>query len=93
MTDTANTPSPAPLQAENAAPAELSGLNARTARRQKLLLGSLGALALLAIDGSLPAALNPLAWLRVARGLRDAVIVSIICDRGDRYLSTGVFPG
>ncbi|GMV54536.1 MAG: cysteine synthase [Betaproteobacteria bacterium] len=31
--------------------------------------------------------------LRVARGLRDAVIVSIICDRGDRYLSTGVFPG
>lgn len=47
MTDTANTPSPAPLQAESAAPSELSGLNARTARRQKLLLGSLGALALL----------------------------------------------
>jgi len=21
------------------------------------------------------------------------VIVSIVCDRGDRYLSTGVFPG
>ncbi|MBX9589879.1 MAG: hypothetical protein K2X43_11275 [Hyphomonadaceae bacterium] len=47
MTDAANTPSPAPLQAESAAPSELSGLNARTARRQKLLLGSLGALALL----------------------------------------------
>ena len=47
MTDAANTPSPAPLQAECAAPSELSGLNARTARRQKLLLGSLGALALL----------------------------------------------
>ena len=47
MTDTANTPSTAPLQAESAAPSELSGLNARTARRQKLLLGSLGALALL----------------------------------------------
>jgi cysteine synthase B len=30
--------------------------------------------------------------LRVARGLRDAVIVTIVCDRGDRYLSTGVFP-
>lgn len=29
--------------------------------------------------------------LRVAAGVRDAVIVSIICDRGDRYLSTGVF--
>ena len=24
--------------------------------------------------------------------LREAVIVVIICDRGDRYLSTGVFP-
>jgi S-sulfo-L-cysteine synthase (O-acetyl-L-serine-dependent) len=30
--------------------------------------------------------------LRVAAGLRNAVIVTIICDRGDRYLSTGVFP-
>jgi S-sulfo-L-cysteine synthase (O-acetyl-L-serine-dependent) len=31
--------------------------------------------------------------LRVSRGLENAVIVTIICDRGDRYLSTGVFPG
>jgi cysteine synthase B len=31
--------------------------------------------------------------LRLAAGLEDAVIVSIVCDRGDRYLSTGVFPG
>ena len=30
--------------------------------------------------------------LRVAAGLKDAVIVSIVCDRGDRYLSSGVFP-
>jgi len=30
--------------------------------------------------------------LRVAQSLRNAVIVTIICDRGDRYLSTGVFP-
>jgi len=30
--------------------------------------------------------------LRVAREVEDAVIVTIICDRGDRYLSTGVFP-
>jgi cysteine synthase B len=29
--------------------------------------------------------------LRVAAEVRDAVIVSIICDRGDRYLSTGIF--
>jgi len=30
--------------------------------------------------------------LRIARDLKDAVIVSIVCDRGDRYLTTGVFP-
>jgi cysteine synthase B len=30
--------------------------------------------------------------LRVARELKRAVIVAIVCDRGDRYLSTGVFP-
>ncbi|MEX2442686.1 MAG: cysteine synthase CysM [Alkalispirochaeta sp.] len=26
------------------------------------------------------------------QGVHDAVIVTIICDRGDRYVSTGVFP-
>jgi S-sulfo-L-cysteine synthase (O-acetyl-L-serine-dependent) len=30
--------------------------------------------------------------LRIARGLKNATIVSVVCDRGDRYLSTGVFP-
>jgi cysteine synthase B len=30
--------------------------------------------------------------LRVAAELRHATLVSIVCDRGDRYLSTGVFP-
>jgi cysteine synthase B len=30
--------------------------------------------------------------LRVARELSNAVVVTIVCDRGDRYLSTGVFP-
>ena len=30
--------------------------------------------------------------LRLAEEVRDATIVAIICDRGDRYLSTGVFP-
>ncbi len=30
--------------------------------------------------------------LRLAAELENAVIVSIVCDRGDRYLSTGVFP-
>ena len=32
------------------------------------------------------------AALQLSGELRDAVIVAIICDRGDRYLSTGVFP-
>jgi cysteine synthase B len=30
--------------------------------------------------------------LRIAEQIENAVIVSIVCDRGDRYLSTGVFP-
>jgi cysteine synthase B len=30
--------------------------------------------------------------LRISKALKNAVIVTIICDRGDRYLSTGVFP-
>ncbi|HMW55746.1 MAG TPA: cysteine synthase CysM [Accumulibacter sp.] len=30
--------------------------------------------------------------LRVASEVENATIVSIVCDRGDRYLSTGVFP-
>jgi cysteine synthase B len=33
------------------------------------------------------------AALRVADEVENAVIVTIVCDRGDRYLSTGVFPG
>lgn len=31
--------------------------------------------------------------LRIAAEVRDAVIVFVVCDRGDRYLSTGIFPG
>ena len=30
--------------------------------------------------------------LRVAKNIQDGIIVFIACDRGDRYLSTGVFP-
>jgi cysteine synthase B len=33
------------------------------------------------------------ASLRLAQELSDAHVVTIICDRGDRYLTTGVFPG
>ena len=31
--------------------------------------------------------------LKLSEQLENAVIVSIVCDRGDRYLSTGLFPG
>jgi cysteine synthase B len=30
--------------------------------------------------------------LRVSREVKNATIVFVVCDRGDRYLSTGVFP-
>jgi cysteine synthase B len=33
-----------------------------------------------------------LAALRLLPELEDAVIVTIVCDRGDRYLSSGLFP-
>jgi len=32
------------------------------------------------------------AALQLSKQVQNAVIVSIVCDRGDRYLSTGVFP-
>jgi cysteine synthase B len=31
--------------------------------------------------------------LRVAAQVENATLVFVVCDRGDRYLSTGVFPG
>lgn len=45
-----------------------------------------GILAGVSSGGALAAA------LRVAQELENATIVSIVCDRGDRYLSTGIFP-
>jgi len=30
--------------------------------------------------------------LRISQQVKNAVIVTIVCDRGDRYLTTGVFP-
>ena len=32
------------------------------------------------------------AALKISSSVQNATIVSIVCDRGDRYLSTGVFP-
>jgi len=31
--------------------------------------------------------------LRISQQVENATIVFVVCDRGDRYLSTGVFPG
>jgi cysteine synthase B len=30
--------------------------------------------------------------LQIAQQVENATIAFIVCDRGDRYLSTGVFP-
>ena len=30
--------------------------------------------------------------MQLAQQVQDATIVFILCDRGERYLSTGVFP-
>jgi S-sulfo-L-cysteine synthase (O-acetyl-L-serine-dependent) len=30
--------------------------------------------------------------LRISQQTENAVIAFIVCDRGDRYLSTGIFP-
>ena len=30
--------------------------------------------------------------LRISREIKNSVIVTVVCDRGDRYLTTGVFP-
>ncbi len=43
------------------------------------------------IFGGISSAGALIAALRVAQRVNDATIVFIVCDRGDRYLSTGVF--
>ena len=53
---------------------------ARTLAREE------GILAGVSSGGALQAALNLLPELR------DAVVVTVVCDRGDRYLSSGLFP-
>ena len=64
---------------ENVSQAEAEEMTRRLAREEGIFAGisSGGALAV---------------TLRLAAELENAVIVSIVCDRGDRYLSTGVFP-
>ncbi len=58
---------------------EAEDMTRRLAREEGLFCG-------ISSGGAMSAA------LRLSRELDNAVIVTIVCDRGDRYLSTGVFP-
>jgi cysteine synthase B len=51
----------------------------------RLLAQKEGIFAGISSGGALAAA------IQLSREVENAVIVSIVCDRGDRYLSTGVF--
>ncbi len=63
---------------------EVGQMEAEEATR--LLAAREGIFAGISSGGALHAA------LRLSQEVENAVIVSIACDRGDRYLSTGVFP-
>jgi len=58
---------------------EAEDMTRRLAREEGIFAG-------ISSGGALAAA------LRVSTTVENAVIVFIVCDRGDRYLSTGVFP-
>ena len=59
--------------------AEAEDMTRRLAREEGIFAG-------ISSGGALAAA------LKISAELHNVVIVSIVCDRGDRYLSTGVFP-
>jgi cysteine synthase B len=64
---------------ENVSQADAEEMARRMAREEGIFAG-------ISSGGALAVA------LRVSREVQNATIVSIVCDRGDRYLSTGVFP-
>ena len=64
---------------ESVSQAEAEEMTRRLAREEGIFAG-------ISSGGSLAVA------LRLAAELENATLVSIVCDRGDRYLSTGVFP-
>ena len=64
---------------ESVAQGEAEEMTRRLAREEGIFAG-------ISSGGSLVVA------LRLACELERSTIVSIVCDRGDRYLSTGVFP-
>lgn len=67
-------------QVEEVTQAEAEEMARRLAREEGLFCG-------------ISAAGAAIIALRVAEQAKGATIVFIVCDRGDRYLSTGVFPG
>jgi cysteine synthase B len=66
-------------QVENVSQGQAEDMARRLAREEGIFAG-------ISSGGSLVVA------LRIASQVENAVIVTIVCDRGDRYLSTGVFP-
>lgn len=66
-------------QIEDVTQEEAEDMTRRLARDEGVLAG-------ISSGGAVAAA------LRVAQTLEQGILVAIICDRGDRYLSTGVFP-
>jgi cysteine synthase B len=66
-------------QVESVSQADAEAMTRRLAREEGIFCG-------ISSGGAMAVA------LRIAETVENAVIVSIVCDRGDRYLSTGVFP-
>lgn len=64
---------------ENVSQADAEEMTRRLAREEGIFAG-------ISSGGSLHVA------VRIATEVENAVIATIVCDRGDRYLSTGVFP-
>ena len=64
---------------ESVSQAEAEEMTRRLAREEGIFAG-------ISSGGALHVA------LKVSKELKNAVIVTIVCDRGDRYLTTGVFP-
>jgi cysteine synthase B len=64
---------------ENVSQQDAEALTRRLAREEGIFCG-------ISSGGALAVA------LRISQQVENATIVFIVCDRGDRYLSTGVFP-
>ncbi|HEY9532615.1 MAG TPA: cysteine synthase CysM [Burkholderiales bacterium] len=64
---------------ENVSQAEAEEMTRRMAKEEGIFAG-------ISSGGAMHVA------LRLSKELRNAVLVTIVCDRGERYLSTGVFP-